>query len=225
VVGTAVRYVSVAGFSRLSEQRSALSEGVRRSVPMLVTGLVPIATLFAVLAPEIIGFLFGEKWAPAAAVLPFLMILMVVRMLTSFTLDILIGAGVTRWTLWLNLIWAVALVPALLVGTHVGGIRGTAIAHALVGVLVALPIATLALSRAGVRVGPMAPELVRPLLGGAVAGTLAYLVARVTGPVAIVQLLAAGVVGTAGYLAIAIGRRQLREWSALVRRRPAAGTD
>jgi len=236
VVGTAVRYVSVAGFSRLSEESSALSEGVRRSIPMLVTGLVPIATLFAVLSPELVQFLFGAKWAPAAGVLRFLMILMVVRMLTSFTVDILIGAGVTRWTLILNLFWAVALVPALLVGTHLGGIRGAAIAHVVVGLLVALPIAALALQRTGVRIAPIAPELIRPLLGGVVGGALAYLVARISGPVPVVQLIAAGSVGTVAYLVIAIGRRQLRDWSALVRRRspapatnaipaPAAGTD
>jgi hypothetical protein len=115
VISTAIRQVSVAGFSRLSEHTpEALSAGVTRSVPLLVTGLVPIAVLLAVLAPQLVDVLFGAQWEPAAAVLRWLVVLTVVRMLTSFALDILTGAGATRATFWLNLGWALALIPALL---------------------------------------------------------------------------------------------------------------
>ena len=73
------------------------------------------------------------------------MILTVVRMLTAFGFDILAGAGATKSAFWVNLGWSFALIPALLVGTHRGGIHGAALAHAIVGLGVALPLTSIAL--------------------------------------------------------------------------------
>jgi PST family polysaccharide transporter len=224
VIGTAVRYVSVAGFSRLSEEDSeSLSTGVRRSVPLLVTALVPIAVLISVLAVPLVSVLYGRSWLPAAPVLQYLMVLTVVRMLTSFALDILMGAGATRWTLWVNLGWALALVPALWWGTNLDGIRGAAISHAIVGLVVALPLAMLALHNSGVRLAPIAPALVRPLLGGVAATVVSLLLARLVGPQPFVQLAVAGCAGLLAYMVTALSRDQLRQWSAVLRRgRPHA---
>src|SRR2546430_2082464 len=84
--------------------------------------------------------------------------------------DILTSLGATRSTVWLNLGWAVTLVPALMIGTHLNGIRGAAIAHAIIAVLVAVPLAVLVLHRGGVHLRPVAPALIRPLIGGARSG-------------------------------------------------------
>lgn len=227
VISSAVRYVSVAGFSRLSEVDSeTLSAGVQRSVPILVTGLMPIASLTAALALPIVTVLYGDKWTPAAAVLPYLMILTVVRVLASFALDILMGAGATRSTLWVNLGWAVALVPALIFGTARGGIQGAAVTHAIVGVLVAVPVVLIALHRAGVRLAPIAPALARPVLASVLAGALAMIVAKAVGPSDLVKLLAGGTAGLIAYGALAIAPAQLRQWSGLlIRRRQAHAID
>ena len=67
VISSAVRYVSVAGFSRLSEvDNEELSAGVQRAVPLLFTGLVPIAVLTAALASPLVKTLYGGEWAPDA---------------------------------------------------------------------------------------------------------------------------------------------------------------
>jgi O-antigen/teichoic acid export membrane protein len=222
VISSAVRYVSVAGFSRLSEvDAEALSAGVRRSMPLLVTALMPIASLTAALALPLVTVLYGDTWTPAAVVLPYLMILTVVRVLASFALDVLMGAGATRSTLWVNLGWAVVLVPALIYATSRDGIQGAAIAHAIVGLLVAVPVVLIALHRVGVRLAPIVPTLARPILGGIVSGVIAVLVAKAVGPNALVQLLVAGVVGMVAYAVIAIAPAQLREWSTLLVRRSA----
>lgn len=194
LVTTAVRYVSVSGFSRLAEQRGdALSAGVRQAVPMLVTGVLPIAVLIGVLAPELVVFLYGPDWAPSAVALRYLSVVMVARVLLSLAFDILTSLGATRSTVWLNLGWAVALIPALIVGTELDGIEGAAIAHAIVALLVAIPLAVYALHRAGVRLAPAVPGLIRPLLGGAVAGVLFVLVgSAVAGPPVLVLCLAGG---------------------------------
>jgi O-antigen/teichoic acid export membrane protein len=224
VVSSAIRYVSVAGFSRLSEVDTAtLSAGVRRSLPMLFTVLVPIVVLSAALAYPLIQVLYGEKWTPAAVVLPFLMILTAVRVLTSFAMDILMGAGATRWTLWFNLAWAVALIPALLYGTEVGGTRGTAIAHALVGAVVAIPFMAWALHSIGVRLAPLGPPLLRPLLAGVASGAVTLLVSNAVGSsMPVLKLLAAGTAGLVVYGALALSREQLRELLGKLRRKEAA---
>lgn len=224
ILGTAIRYVSVAGFSRLSERDDdALSAGVQRSMPLLVTVVAPIVALTAVLATPMISFLYGGQWTPAAVALQFLAVFTLVRLVTGLAMDALMGAGATRSTLWVQVGWAVALVPALWAGARLDGIRGASIAHAGIGLLIAVPLATLALRRAGVNLVPVRRALVRPVLSAVLAGGVALIVARLAGPHAFVQLLVAGSVGMAAYIPAAVPRDQLRQWLARLRRRELAG--
>ena len=222
VLGTAIRWVSIPSFSRLSEEEGALAPAVHRSVTMLVTAILPIGFLTAVLALPLIEFLYGTEWAPSAPVLRFLIILGIARMLTQLALDILTGAGATRATLWFNLGWAVVLVPALIIGTRSEGVRGAAIAHALVALLVALPLAFAALSRIGVTLLPIARGLVRPLLAAAASAALCTIVRElVPGPV-FVQLAVTGVVGLATYALLVVTAEQRRQMIAQGRDRVRA---
>jgi PST family polysaccharide transporter len=217
IISSAVRYVSIAGFSRLSEVDSAtLSAGVQRSMPLLFTGLVPIVVLSAALALPLVTTLYGSEWAPAAPVLRFLMILTVVRVLASFALDILVSAGATRSTLWVNAGWAVVLVPALVIATSQDGIRGAAIAHAVVGAVVALPVTVVALHRVGVRLGPIVPELARPVVAGVVSAGAALLVAHATGLHPAAQLFVGGTVGLLLYGALGVPQAQFRRSLGLI---------
>jgi PST family polysaccharide transporter len=213
VLGTAIRWVSVPSFSRLSEEEGALSPAVHRSITLLVIGVLPIGFLTAVLAPTLIEFLYGTTWAPSAPVLRFLIILGVVRMLTQLAIDVLTGAGATRAALWLNLGWAAALVPALVIGTRVDGIRGAAIAHALVATLVALPLALAALQRVCVQLRPITVTLVRPLCAAAAGAVTCAVVAHMTTGSDFLQLVAAGSVGLLTYVVIVVPSEQRRRWS------------
>jgi PST family polysaccharide transporter len=219
-LGQAIRYVSVAGFSRLSEKDdAALSDGVQRSMPILVLVVAPIVALTSVLAAPLIGLLYGHRWLAAAPVLSLLVGLTLVRMITGLCMDALMGAGATRATLWLNLGWAVVLFPALWWATTLNGIRGAAIAQTLVAVLVAIPLAALALRRSNVALGPVAGALVRPLLAAVVCGGAAWVAAHFAGPYQFFQLAAGGIVGLAVYTPAAVPQAQLREWIALLRKR------
>jgi O-antigen/teichoic acid export membrane protein len=224
ILGTAIRYVSVAGFSRLSEHDDeALSAGVQASVPLLVTVVAPIVALMSVLAVPLVALLYGGEWAPAAPVLRILVVLTLVRMVTALAMDVLMGAGATRATLWFNLGWAVALIPGLWVATQQGGINGAAYAQTGVGFVVALPLAALALHRARVKLAPVGPALVRPVLAAVLAAVVALVVARFAGPYPVVQLAAAGLAGLGVYVPVAVPRDQLRQWLAAARRRQPAG--
>ncbi|NUT50003.1 MAG: oligosaccharide flippase family protein [Saccharothrix sp.] len=208
LIGTAVRWVSIPSFSRLAENdvsgADTLSVGVQRSVPLLIAVVLPLAVLMATLAHPMIALLYGERWDQAAGVLRFLAVLMVSRMLISLAFDILISLGNTRATVWLNLAWAVVLVPVLYYATSVDGIRGAAIGHAVVVVVVALPLAVLALHRAGVRMWPMWPRLVRPIAGGVLSAAVILVVARLLGPGVLLPLVVAGGAGVLVYGALVL---------------------
>lgn len=228
LVITAVRYVSVPGFSRLAEEGlDAVVVGVHRVVPALISAILPVAVIMATLAPQLINFLYGPKWDPAAVALRYLTVLMVIRMLTSLVVDILTSLGSTKATVWLNTGWAVALVPALWIGTHLDGIRGAAIAHAVVAVCVALPLAVLALRLAGISLGPTLHALIRPALGAAVSAATCLLVLHLLGTTnPFIQLLAAGGWALIVYALVVVPRDQFRQLKARVLRAPqAAETD
>jgi PST family polysaccharide transporter len=222
MIGSAIRYVALPSFARLSEKSpDELSKGVQRVIPLMVTALIPIAVLVSALAVATLSFLYGHKWIPSAGPLRFLMILMVVRMIYGLGMDILMSTGATRWTLLINICWAAVLIPALWVGTKLDGGRGAAIAQAVVGLLVALPVTVWALHRAGVRLGPIPGQLIRPLLAGLLAGAVALLLARVVGSNPFLQLAVAGTGGLLVYLATAVPRREMRAWIAAIRPRSA----
>jgi O-antigen/teichoic acid export membrane protein len=216
LIGTAVRYVSIPGFSRLAEQDAeALTLGVRRSVPVLMSAVLPVAVVMATLAPQVVDFFYGDKWGPSAVVLRYLSVLMVVRMLTSLAFDILTSLGATRITVWLNAGWAIALVPALWIGTHLDGIRGAAIAHAVVAVVIALPLALLALRLAGISLLPTLPALVRPAVGAALAAAVILLMEAVVKGHPFVLLALAGGAGLIAYVLVVIPLSRFRQLTTL----------
>jgi O-antigen/teichoic acid export membrane protein len=227
VIGTAIRWVSIPSFSRLSEEDGALAPAVQRSMASLVTGVLPIGFLTAVLATGLVDLLYGTTWGPSAPVLRFLIVLGVVRMVTQLALDVLAGAGATRAALWVSLGWVTVLVPALVIGTRTDGIRGTAVAHALVATFVAVPLALAALRRIGVPLLPIGRSLIRPLIGAAVGAAACATVAQLTTGSDVVQLAAAGSVGLLAYLLIVLRSEQRRQWGGYVLgfvrvRRPAS---
>ena len=218
LVGTAVRYVSIPGFSRLAEQEpKVLALGVQRTIPLMFKFVTPIAVAMAVLAPAMVHFLYGAKWVPAAEALRFLAVGMIARMLSALALDILTSLGNTNATVWLNLGWAAALIPAMIMGVHLDGIRGAAIAHAIVAVVVAMPLTVLMLQRGGVNLRPVVPALVRPLLGGLIAGLTMLVASELFEFPPALELFVAGGAGLVSYLLVAIPASQLAKF---VRRAP-----
>ncbi|MFC4058787.1 oligosaccharide flippase family protein [Planomonospora corallina] len=212
VIGAAVRYVSVPGFSRLSEHDpAAFAEGVRRSSTALLATVLPVAMVMVALSHPLIALLYGERWDSSAGVLRFLALAMVTRMLTAFALDVLTGQGNTRAGMWMNVGHGVLLIPMLIAGTRLDGIRGAAIGQALAGVLVALPIAAFMLRRCGVPIRPIAASMLRPLAafgcGLAVTAGVNWLT---PGPALAELVLGAGA-GLIVYVALVVPRQRLRE--------------
>ncbi|GAA0952483.1 oligosaccharide flippase family protein [Nonomuraea longicatena] len=193
LIGNAIRNVAIPGFSRLAEQGGAsLSDGVRRAAPLLLAAILPFAVVMAILAHPLVDFLYGDKWSQSAGVLRWLAVVMVVRMLVALAYDILTAQGATKATVWMNLGHAVVLLPALVAGAHLDGIRGAAIGQATASVLAALPLAVFFLRRAGVDLSGIAPSLLRPLVGAVLAVATAFAIERLVTAAPLVELLAAG---------------------------------
>lgn len=214
LVGTAIRQVSLAGFSRLAEgEDDELSRGVQGSVALLFATVLPLAVLMGTLAHPIIHVLYGVEWSQSAGVLRFLALLMLVRMMTSFALDILNGQGATRSTVWMNLGYGAAMVPTVIVCTQLEGIRGAAFGQAAAALLVALPLAILAVNRAGVRLRPVLPMLVRPLAGGLACFVVTMALAYLTAGNAFVTLVVAGGAGMLTYIVIVVPLDRIRSFA------------
>ncbi|MFF4413268.1 oligosaccharide flippase family protein [Streptosporangium sp. NPDC001559] len=213
LVGTAVRYVALPSFSRLAEQGGeSVSEGVQRAIPLLLSIVLPFGVLLGVLAPAVIAFLYIPRWEPAAEVLSFLSVLMVVRMMTALVVDILAAMGATKATMWLNLGWAVALIPSLILGAQLDGIRGAAIAHAVVALVVAVPLSVLTMRRAGVVLGPVVSALGRPVLGGVLcAAVTVALVTIISDGIPFVHLAVAGGAGLLVYVLVVVPQAVLKQ--------------
>jgi PST family polysaccharide transporter len=222
VIGMAVRYVSVAGFSRLSEGAGELAEGVRRAVPLMIAFVLPVGVVMGVLAPALVQVLYGEQWLPSAEVLRFLVVLMVVRMVSGLAFDALIGAGAITRAFWLTVGWTVALVPALVWGTRLGGIQGTAVAHGVVALLVACPLVALCLRGLGIPLAPIGLAVLRPLAGACLATVACVLVARAVDFSPLLELFTAGTAALVTYLGVALTPSQLRQLATRVRT-PAPG--
>ncbi len=102
-----------------------------------------------------------------------------------------------------------ALLPALLIGAGLDGIRGAAMAHAVIAVLVALPLLAVALRRSGVPVRLVGAGLARPLLGAALAGGVMTALATVIDG-AFFELCVAGGAGLLLFVLVVVPRAVLK---------------
>ncbi|MFE6965604.1 oligosaccharide flippase family protein [Agromyces sp. NPDC057679] len=217
LVSSIVRRITTASYARMSDRGDG-GATFRTSLRLVMGVAVLLCTLLAAYAPAIVVFLYGERWRPAAAAIPALVVLSLGRMLVELAYDYLSAVGRTVGTVWLHAVWLVALVPALWLGAEVLGIRGVAVAHALVVVAVVVPGVGIALRRAGVPIMPLVRDLLLPA-AGAVAVLLSGLLLTSLLEDGFVLLAVGGVVGVLLYAAI-VGPWLLRTARAFAGRPP-----
>jgi PST family polysaccharide transporter len=211
ILTDAIRRVSIVGFARLdADDPDTLINSFERTFVLLLTLAVPISLGLAVLSSELVQVVYGDRWAPAAQVLRYLAVLGCVRVAVGYVFDLLIGVGRSRTTLWLKGTWLVVLVPALAVGAHLDGIRGVAIAHLLVGVLLALPLFLRAAIRLGADGALLRRACLRPALGAMLAASVGVLLhSAIEGDV--LRLLVVGTAIALVYAAVALPTTAIRE--------------
>jgi O-antigen/teichoic acid export membrane protein len=205
ILSTAVRYVSIPGFSRLAEQGDgSLALGVQKSVTLMAAIVVPLAVGLATLSPALVSVLYGDRWLPASEPLRFLAVVMFARLVTTLAFDVQTSLGNTKVPIQVNLVWLLFLVPALYVGVRLGGISGAAAAHAVVAVLVAIPVIVWSLTRSGITLRPVIAPFRRVIVAGTVAAAVMLAVAKAMEGLPVLQLLVGGVTGVAAYLVVVV---------------------
>lgn len=141
-------------FSSLQADRAALRRGFLRAVGILVLLTMPIGCGIAVVAPDLVHVLYGERWLPAIPVVRVLALYTVVASLAWVAGDVYKATG----RVWLlSAIGAVRLpieLTVLIVAAR-WGIVGVAVGHLLVSVatvVVEMTIAWRAIGTSGRRI-------------------------------------------------------------------------
>jgi len=196
-----VRAVSLPAFSELRSDPLRHQASFGRALGMLFVPVVPACVLLGVLGGPLVRVVYGERWADAAGPLALLAVVGASRVALELAYDFLVSAGESDTALRLNLLWLASLVPILYVAAEVGSITGVAAGHIVALVGVVLPAHLVALRRLGVQPRSIAEPIARPLLGGAVMGAVAWLVAAVL-PGDVARVLGGGVAAVAVYAGV-----------------------
>lgn len=208
VFAEAARRVALAGFSRLADDTEALTRAFARGLAVLMAVTVPVCVLLAGYAAPMLRFVYGAQWAPAAPALVLLALVGLLRVALFVVYDLFVALDRARRLVALQAVWLVALLPALVIGTRLDGIRGAAAAHLVVAALVVTPVFFLATARVGVRVGPALAACVRPLVGGLVV-VVSVVAVRTLVAGDVWQLVVGGAVGLLVYAPVVWPMRRL----------------
>lgn len=167
VVTSAIRRVGVALFARLAEHATDGGNSAFATCFVLVVGItLPLCILLGGYAYPLIDFLYGDRWVLAANIIAPLAVFSLGRVAVEITYDFLAGTGRTHSTVWLYVAWFLALVPVLTVGAKMNGIRGVAVGHAIVTVVVVGTALLVAFRRAGVPFRAFVVPGLRVILAG-----------------------------------------------------------
>lgn len=168
LLSEAARRVALAGFARSNGNPDELSRQFARGISLVFALAVPSCLGLAAVAEPFLTVVYGLRWVSAAPALRFLAILGILRIFAILSYDLLVSAN-RRWTIaGIEFAWLAALIPSLALGAWSDGIRGVAIAHVMVALLLVIPLYLLAMQRSGVRTVDLA-RATWPLLAGGVA--------------------------------------------------------
>jgi len=214
-----VRAVAPAAFSRLQHDRKAMVAGFLNVAGMLCAVALPVCVLLSGSAVPLIGFVYGARWLPAAQALIWLGLLAALRIFFELVYDFFVVLARSRVVFLAQLVWLLALIPALIAGTRAYGIFGTAMAGSAVAAGLVLPWYLIELRRVGIRLRALVTRVWLPLAGAAMAG-LAAMAAKAIAPSDLTALAASGIVTV---LIIALLIYQMRAGLDLFRPTPGEG--
>jgi PST family polysaccharide transporter len=168
-------------------------------------------------APEIVSFVYGDKWLPAADILRWLAILAAFRIFFELVYDYLVVVQRSTAILVIQVAWLFALVPGIVFAVHEWGSVGVAATLVVVSAVVSVPMYLVELRRAGVSPKPLAGALAAPLVASGTLIGFAVLVSASVASVLLVLLL----IGVAALATVAVLLIQSRRELAVFRVRTA----
>lgn len=220
MVGLAVGRVAFASFARLVEDRRRLVEAFPRTIGVAVACILPTVLMLAVLGHEVITFVYGDKWLPAVTALRFLLVLGALRIVIELLGNLVSADGRPKVNLAIRFLWLVVLVPVLLAGANLDGIRGVGIGHMVVVLGLVLPLFVRAVGASGIRAGALWHHSWRALVAAVAAGGVMVLLLPVAHGFPRMVLL--GTAGLAVYCLALVPGNPLVGWTlSRIRPRPA----
>ena len=150
LVGQSVRAVSIRNFAELEQQGADVGRSARRGLLLLFGGALPFVAVLIAMPELTIGTIYGSEWVSGAHALRFLAVLAIVRLVDSLSDDLFFALARPGWILAKNILWIGLLFVGLNIGAALDDVTGVAIAHALIAVLVILPLICVLLARLGV---------------------------------------------------------------------------
>jgi len=162
VLSQPVRQVSPAAFARLQGDPPALRSAFVSSSGLLAAATLPFCLVLAGTAVPLVNVVYGAAWAPAASVLWCLGLLAAFRIFFELVYDYFVVVRETRAIFKVQMIWLIALVPALYLGARAGGIEGAGIAQVLIAAGVVLPLYLARLHRNGISWRSLAATMAVP---------------------------------------------------------------
>ncbi|MFY1698282.1 lipopolysaccharide biosynthesis protein [Solwaraspora sp. WMMA2101] len=213
-LGVAIRAVALPAFATVTEPRRKAA-GFVSAAALTWTVALLVGVLLSGLASVVVPVLYGQRWSMAADALAGLAFFGAFRVLFDLIATFLIAVGASRALFVAQVVWLVALFPAVILGVRWYGLAGAGVGHALVCAVIILPMYAVALRRYGVRLRSLTGALVLPLVVAVPAVALGLLVVRAV-PGALWQLLAGGAVMTVTFVGPLLPwlRRRLRELKA-----------
>src|SRR5688572_25208307 len=193
-------------FARLQGDPERLRRAFYEATQLTSLVTFPAFLGLAALAPDLLPFAFGEKWAASVPVMEVLAFVGILQSLTHFNGSLIKGAGKPAWRLGIASIQASVNVAAVWVGVRYG-ITGVAVAITAAGFAL-FPLGFYAVRKL-TAIEPLryARQFVAPLLAAALCVAVALAVRRAL-PDAAVSARIALAVG-AGALAYGLGLRLL----------------
>jgi lipopolysaccharide exporter len=196
LLGAMINNVSMPAFSRVKNDPELLKIAITDSVRAISLVVMPISALTIALAHPLVLTLYGAKWSQSARILQLLALYGAFSILCVLFANILAGLGRTKLLLVMQLYWLVALIPAMVVGVHLDGVVGAALAHVIVIGPIILPFYVLTLMRmTAVRLGELGRAVLPSLLVAAAAGLAARGASHLLLATPIAGLIVGGVAG------------------------------
>jgi PST family polysaccharide transporter len=186
-----VRSVAPAAFARLQDDPPTMRRAFLSTSRLLTGVTLPICLLMSGAAEPLIRFVYGPAWAPAAQALRWLAVLGGLRILFELIYDYFVVLARSRVVFTIQLVWLVALVPALIFGAHMAAIPGVGAAQLAVAALVVLPLYLRELAGVGIGVRAVLARIGPPALLAAGIGLFAAFAGRVIS----LDVLALGLAG------------------------------
>jgi O-antigen/teichoic acid export membrane protein len=191
-----VANVAPAVFSRLQHDHTAMRNTFLAVARLLCAVALPACLFISGAADPLISFVYGVTWLPSARPLLWLGVLAAARIFFLLAYDYLAVLRRSHFLLIVQLVWLLALIPALIFGARLDGIYGAALMEAAVATFVVLPCYLAGLIKRGVRPRALARAVCLPAIGAAIVGLAAHETAKLA-PNNFIALAVSGAIAAA----------------------------